>query len=293
MKKFFSGVIVSIILSSFLEASSVSYQTNAMLEKGAVVCKSERSLFYLLKSKKNYQNVLEGLKSNNFYKNCFLSTKNIAVLVAAHYSSKKLIKNYYVINKHINQTRYVPIEFIEPLKSAQKTRHKYTKKRKKKQIKKSKYRQTKAKKARTVKRYAKKEKSKKVVYRVKKIPTNVKQHSVLNQEKQNIVETAVHTLTRTSIKDEQTQEKQLKGVLSRYSEAKKKISTSANTNTSKSLDYMRVFRCTAVSFDESFRGEHTDREESKKIALENCKKYQKNESICIIENCFILRIDLH
>lgn len=291
MKNLFIGIVLLVVLNSFLGASAVPHKTskvNAVLQKGALVCKSKRSLKYLLKSEENYQKVIDGLGSNSYYKGCFLSTVRVGVTVAAHYSSKNLIKNYYVINKHTGKTRYVPIEFIAKMNSVKKSKRKYTKKRKKKRTKKLKSSYKKVKKSRKVKKYTKKKKynkksKSKSAYKTKKVPSVVKNNNVY----------IAPTETVSSVDNEEVaNDNQLKRVLSAYSEPQKEIPSHDVITQKETIDYMKVYRCSAVSFDESFRGEHVEQAKSKKMALDNCKKYQKDEGMCIFENCFILRIDI-
>ena len=331
MKKLFNGVLLAMVLASFLGASSASYQAdktdkvNAKLHKGAIVCKTKRSVNYLLRSESNYQKVLDGLVSNNFYKNCFLSITKAKVKVVAHYSSKKLIKNYYVLNLKGNQKRYVPIEFLEPLHLVKKNKSKRRKAKKKRYVKKSRYTQVKRKKVHKVKRYTQKRKSK-VIHKKKKIHEAVKANNIYAEaevsttntimnpdiedqtkklftkiQKSNINDESQSSVSPTivipEIKDEiayETEKKDyLKTVLSSYSEPKVNTSSNHIATPKENVDYRKVYRCSAVSFDKSFSGEHANKEKSKKMAMTNCKKYQKSKSICVLEDCFILRISLH
>ena len=301
MKNIFSVVVIFLLLGSLLSASSVSSKVdesskvNAKLEKSAIVCKSKKSLQYLLKSRKNYQNVVNGLVSNSIYKNCFLSIVAADVTVAAHYSDENLIKNYYVINKHTDKTRYVPIEFIKPIHSTKKSTRKYYKKNKKKYKKSTKKYYKKRRKKRERKKSPKLKKSK--AHKPKKTSITIKKNNTNTVVKktttsQTVAKTMVSPEVTNKIEDKTEQKNHLKSIVSSDSEPKKNISSNDVLTQKKDLGYMKVYRCTAVSVDESFRGEHIDKEESTKMALENCKKYQKNESTCILESCFILRIDL-
>ena len=293
MKNIFRGIVLLLVLNSFLGANVVPYKSsktkaNAKLIKNTLVCRTKRSLNYLLKSEKNYQKVVDGLASNSIYKDCFYSTVTVGVTVFGHYNIKNLIKNYYVINEHTDNTRYVPTESRKQSHKAKKSKRKYTKKRKKKRTKKSKSSYKKVKKSRKVKKYTKKKKynkksKPKVVYKTKKVPSVVKNSNVY----------IAPTETVSSVDNEEVvNENQLKSVLSTYSEPRKEVASHEVVTQKETLDYMKVYRCSAVSFDESFRGEHVEQAKSKKMALDNCKKYQKDDGICIFENCFILRVDI-
>ena len=293
MKNLFITIALLLAINPLFSASTMSNQTNkvnAKLEKGALVCRSKKSLTYLLQSQKNYQKVVNGLASNSIYKNCFLSIMAAGVTVDAHYSSDNLIKNYYVINKHTGKTRYVPIEFIQPINTANKSKTKRYKKRnktyhntrKKKYNKKLKYTHAKIKKSSKLKKYNKNKKSK-ISYQTKSTHVNIKN---------NYVSRKARTIVTPKVKYKEEHKSDLRKIVATYL---KTVNNESNNKVGVKKDntaYKKVYRCSAVSFDESFKGEHKDKEKSKNIALKNCKKYQKDEAICVFENCFILRVNL-
>jgi len=249
-------------------ACKLDSKENAILKKGALVCRNNKSLIYLLKSRRNYEKVIKGLSSSNIYKNCYFSTKRGKVLVSAHYNDKNLIKDYYVIDLNKNQKRYVPIEFIESLNATQKHTNRYHKDRKKQYRKKS----------NKVKKYTKRKK----IHTIRKKHIKKKKHTIRKKH----IHRKKHTIRRVK---KSSVSKTIHNNILPSSESKVNISTASND----SLDYFKVYRCTVVSSDKSFYGEYIDKEKSKKMALDNCNRYKKSESICLPEDCYIVRIDLH
>jgi hypothetical protein len=232
-------------------------KNNGKLQKNAVVCTNEKSVNYLLGSKKNYNEILKGLAVNSFYKDCFLSMISADVNVCRHQHKKNLIKNYYVIYVNKNKMRYVPIEFVKSLNKTKK--HKYKKKRKKKskaknsKISYKKYKKKRKKKSKT--------RSSKILHNKykKKSAKKIPAYSVAKDEKVN-------------------------------------TNTNTNTNAMMQEDtpsYIKVYRCIALSLDDVFIGQHLDKDMSKQMALDNCEEYKKDTKTCLLKNCIILRHDLN
>ena len=327
MKRLF--MLMALLLAvSPVQATSVQDKErttiNGTLEEGALVCRSKRSLLYLLQSEKNYQKVVNGLESKTIYKNCFYSIAKAGVNVVGHYKSSNLIKSYYVLN-HLSEKRYVPIEFVEPINGKKKKKVRHHKKRTKKYAKKKKQFKAKSKKVYRAKKHTKPKKHK-VAHVSKKVPTKIKQITKVTRPvviAQEVVQTVspvvtTHPIVTTSSVEHHTKLKEvvsdymenkktivhnkpvvitdtathtkLKDIVSDYVVKKKTIAHTKPVVKTYTTNHTKVYRCSAVSFEESFTGEHIDRETSKKMALDNCKKYQKNQAICVFENCFILRI---
>lgn len=267
MKSLLFLMVVILSSSPLFSASLVdsdkvsrSVKINGILKKEAVVCRSEKSLIYLLKSEKHYQRVIDGLESHLFYKNCFLSIARAKVNVVSHYSSQYLIKNYYVIN-YLSKTRYVPIEFIEPVKKVKNKKSTYHKKRIKRDTKKSKYSKSK------IHKYNKPKKTHK---KSKRIHRHVSVKKIINT---NLEYKKHKSIISDSIIDKNKHIKSNNKVLFNQS--------ISNT--------MKVYKCSVVSFYKSFTGQHIDKEKSKQLAVENCKKYQtSDESLCVFDSCYIL-----
>lgn len=294
---------------------------NARLRKNAIVCRTQKSIIYLLKNTKHYQSVLNKLQSRNVYKNCFIGKANYPVAVTNHYHNKNLIHNYYKMRYGDNNgdnVRYTPIISIKPIgankKHYSRSKTKVEKSKRKKVLSHKKVRVREKKKY----RIAERTQVKKILRH--KAPITVENTFVLHKRKPesslcvNNSEEIATVQDKNSIKEySQIQDNQRIDVETSLSHQnsnnvvtnnepsiveKRDTSDSSTTETIERLNDeqksdlvgTKIYRCSASSTQTGkiFVGQHLDSESSKNIALKNCQDEEKNSENCQFEHCFIL-----